>query len=100
MYYGDSVLGAPVERTEKNRIIFEYAKVTHDEAGKATPKPDGEIGTLSMYPFGKGEMLSALREVREFSLVEVYSDLSRTKELEDDADFYTYVAWKRPKESL
>lgn len=94
MYYGDSVLGAPIDRTENDRIMFEYAQVTRDESGTVSVLPDGEIGTLSMYPFQKGEMLKALKETDQFKTIDVYSDLSPTQQLRDDADFYTYVAWK------
>jgi SAM-dependent methyltransferase len=97
MYYGDSVLGAPVDRTESGRIIFEYARVTRDGDGVISPEPDGDIGTLSMYPYEKGKMLSILRGDRSFDRVEVFCDLRSAEGIRDDADFFTYVAWKGAK---
>jgi glycine/sarcosine N-methyltransferase len=96
MYYGDTVLGAPVDLTEKHRVIFSYTEVEHDEDERVVPKPNGEIGTLSMYPFKRGEMLTVLRETSQFATIDVYSDLKPTDDLDGDADFYTYVAWKAP----
>lgn len=93
MYYGDSILGAPFERTDKNRIVFKYAEVSRSESGKINPVPDGEVGTLSMYPFKKGEMLSILRDATQLGDVDVYSDLNLKPEIDDSADFFTYVAW-------
>jgi 2-polyprenyl-3-methyl-5-hydroxy-6-metoxy-1,4-benzoquinol methylase len=94
MYYGDTVLGAPVEVTEKGRIIFSYCAVTRDEEGIITPVADGELGTLSMFPFKKGDMLAMLRKTAQFSSIDIYSDLKQTASLEESADFFSYVAWK------
>lgn len=93
MYYGDAVIGAPVALTEKNRVMFSYSEVERDAAGRVTPRKDGEIGTLSMYPFRSGEMLSVLRETGQFASIDLYSDLRASAELDPAADFYTYVAW-------
>jgi hypothetical protein len=98
MYYGDTVLGAPVKRsekgTDKGRITFLYSKVERDEEGRITPATDGELGTLSMYPFAKGALLKALHDTHSFASIDMYSDLVKTTDLEGKADFYTYVAWK------
>jgi SAM-dependent methyltransferase len=99
MYYGDSVLGAPVLQTDKGRIVFEYAHVLRDEDGRIAPEKDGEIGTLSMYPFSKGRLLGSLQGSKDFASVDIYCDLTKAEELDPAADFYTYVAW-RPSASL
>jgi len=96
MYYGDTVLGAPVTLTEKGRVIFEYTEVGHDADGKVISRANGQMGTLSMYPFKKGEMLSVLEEAKQFTLIDIYADLNPTVDLVGDADFYTYAAWKAP----
>jgi hypothetical protein len=94
MYYGDTVLSVPIEKTGTGRVIFSYAEVERDENGRATPVPGGELGTLSMYPFARGEMVGVLRNSGQFGKVEIYSDLRPTVALDESADFYTYVAWK------
>jgi SAM-dependent methyltransferase len=94
MYYGDSILGAPVRRTEQGRVIFEYARVSHAEGGRVVPEREGKLGTLSMFPFEKGMMLKALREEAEFASIDIYSDLVKSHDLNGTADFYTYVARK------
>ena len=94
MYYGDSLLGAPKAAHRTRAGSSSTTRKSHEEESvKRTLIPEGDIGTLSMYPFKKGEMLGILRESGQLGRVDVYSDLSLTTELRDDADFFTYVAW-------
>jgi hypothetical protein len=95
MYYGDTVLGAPVRRTEQGRIIFEYAEVARGEDNRIAPIASGKLGTLSMFPFAKGQMLKTLCDEPGFATVDIYSDLVVSDELAPTADFYTYVAHRR-----
>jgi hypothetical protein len=96
MYYGDSVLGAPVKWSpELGRVIFEYAKVARGEDGHIAPIKDGTLGTLSMFPFKKGAMLKAIRDEPSFGTVDIYSDLEKSGDLDPTADFYTYVAHRQ-----
>lgn len=92
MYPGKNVLGAPFDY-DGTRLTFEYWDVELDGDGyrKLGEEP---LGSLSMYPFGRGVMLDFLKG--RFSEVGVLCDLdpSPGNELAKDCDFYTYVAKK------
>jgi SAM-dependent methyltransferase len=94
MYYGDTILGAPVRRTEQGRVIFEYARAARDDNDVITPDRDRVLGTLSMFPFAKGQMLKVLRDESGLGDVEILSDLVRSHDLSRSADFYTYAAFR------
>lgn len=92
MYYGRSLLGAPVER-RKGRIIFEYANVVRDGAGRVVP--EHTVGELSMLPLGNEDLRKAMSRAG-FGEIETYTDL--TLAVDDaalgEADWLTFVGTK------
>lgn len=93
MYLGTRVLGAPFEFDD--RVIFEYWNVERDADGRVRKLGTSPLGSLSMFPLNRGKLVSVLKEAR-FGEIEILCDLrpSGDNRLQEDCDFYTYVAWK------
>jgi 2-polyprenyl-3-methyl-5-hydroxy-6-metoxy-1,4-benzoquinol methylase len=93
MYPGTDVLGAPFNY-DGERLTFEYWEVD-SRAGKFIKVGNAPLGTLSMYPFKRGDLRATLKSTG-FSKVDVLCDLhpSVNGDFQEDCDFYTYVATK------
>ncbi len=90
MYCGSEVRGAPVSRLpDEQRVIFAYARFQGEERAET-------IGELSMYAFRRGELLEMLRTRFGPQQVEIHCNLNpvASSALDDDADFFTYIATK------
>lgn len=90
MYCGEAINGIPV------RITDDTVKFLYYRAQGVTSLEDAEenkLGTLKMYPFKEGE-LQRLLSSTGFERVDRYSDFEEG--LNEDADFFTYVAYKAP----
>ncbi|HST68058.1 MAG TPA: class I SAM-dependent methyltransferase [Solirubrobacterales bacterium] len=93
MYLGTHVLGAPFEFND--RVIFEYWDVERGSDGKFRKAATSPLGSLSMFPFERGKLQGVLKSAG-FRQTDVLCDLKPSPEdgMQNDCDFYTYVAWK------
>ena len=93
IYCGTRVRGYPIrweKRDSVNRIVFRYDLLKNGSWAK--------LAEISLYPFRQGELFDLLKQAG-FVKIEIYADLQPVEEINNktlsDADFLTYVAYKR-----